>query len=553
MNPNLNNGRATLTRRSFIGAASAAAVTLYTAGCGTNGNDDGAPADDAGGVRGGSLAMPTYQPFGGVKPDLPGNELGVPSAYFAFPRPAVQAFASPPLSGGTITAMMTLAGGAVPAPMGRNRWWQGLNERLGAELDVDLSTGEDYASKFASVVAGGALPDIVQIQPKRTARMPDLLAAEFEDLTEFLGGDAILEYPFLANLPSTGWRSTVFNGAIFGVPPQNIVGNPTWITRRDVFDQLGVDPAPADADAFLQMCIDVTDTAVNRYALAQPPNVINNLAGSMFDAPHGWGVDEAGGFTHMFETDEYRAALDFTARLWDAGVFHPDSFGSVQIVETFNAGTLVLRTQGGTSYPLPTNVAGLDLGFFSPPLAEGGGSARKRLDSGTFQLAAVRKQDSKDRVRELLSVMNYLAAPFGTEEWLFQHYGEEGVHHTWDADLQAPIRTEALAIESFPAIFLGGPPLVIFNPGNQDVAEEFYSHQAEDVPNGLYDASLGLYSATNDSEGEALTQAVDDVRNDVIQGRKTIDDFERAVSDWRNSGGDRIRQEFEDAYAELNA
>ena len=47
---------------------------------------------------------------------------------------------------------------------------------------------------------------------------PELLRAKFADLTEHLSGDAVKEYPFLANLPTESWRTCVFNGGIYGLP-----------------------------------------------------------------------------------------------------------------------------------------------------------------------------------------------------------------------------------------------------------------------------------------------------------------------------------------------
>ena len=54
-------------------------------------------------------------------------------------------------------------------------------------------------------------------------------------------------------------------------------------------------------------------------------NTGNGFYPSMFGAPNLWAVDSSGKFTHTWETDGYKQALAFTADLYKAGVFHPDS------------------------------------------------------------------------------------------------------------------------------------------------------------------------------------------------------------------------------------
>ncbi|RCK71239.1 hypothetical protein DT076_01965 [Desertihabitans brevis] len=72
-------------------------------------------------------------------------------------------------------------------------------------------------TKFDTTVAGGDLPDVVYV-PTDVAQLPRLMEAKFHDLTELLSGDAVAEYPALANLSPDLWRGCVFNGRIWGIP-----------------------------------------------------------------------------------------------------------------------------------------------------------------------------------------------------------------------------------------------------------------------------------------------------------------------------------------------
>src|SRR5690348_10467549 len=58
----------------------------------------------AGTPSAGSVAvkLPTYVPFEGPKPDLPGNEKGLDPAFFKFPADLVKAVTTPPGDGSTV-------------------------------------------------------------------------------------------------------------------------------------------------------------------------------------------------------------------------------------------------------------------------------------------------------------------------------------------------------------------------------------------------------------------------------------------------------------------
>ena len=48
--------------------------------------------------------------------------------------------------------------------------------------------------------------------------LPSFLEAKVQDLTPFVSGDAIKDYPNLASLPTIGWKGMVYDNKIFAVP-----------------------------------------------------------------------------------------------------------------------------------------------------------------------------------------------------------------------------------------------------------------------------------------------------------------------------------------------
>lgn len=497
------------------------------------------------------VALPTYAKLTPAEPDLPGDASGVPDAFFTFPKSPLATVDGVPGTGGTVTSMVAMYGAAIPPSPDRNDWWKGLNERLGVELDISM-TAQDYEAKIATTIAGDDIPDLVHI-PTATPRLPEVLEAKFEDLTEYLSGDAVLDYPNLASLPGYMWETAIHGGAIRAIPPGNIVGQPTWTVRTDVLDSLGADLASAtDADRVLDLFTEVTDAARNNYAITTA-SIVFNLLTTMYSTPFEW-AESGGRFTHAYETDEFRAALEFGTRLWASGVMHPDTFGGANGPELFRGGKLPFFAWGGVGYRslLRTGIPGLELGFWAPPKAEGGGVGPKRLGTGVFQQCAIRKQDSPDRVRELLRILNYFATPFGSQEYLYLKFGTEGTHWKWNEDLQAPVGNQKISDERINVSYFASAPYELFDPGDQDVTAAMHEHQVATIPSGMRNASTGLYSATAEKQWSTLKANADDVANNVLQERATLADWDAAVDEWRATGGDAVRGEYEQAFAELH-
>ena len=99
--------------------------------------------------------LPTYAPFQGPKPDLPGNEQGLDPAFFKFPDPnsLTQTVTTPPGDGSTVTAItyLTLA---PPPPMDQNAAWQAVNKAINATLQMEQVASQDYPARLQVVIAG---------------------------------------------------------------------------------------------------------------------------------------------------------------------------------------------------------------------------------------------------------------------------------------------------------------------------------------------------------------------------------------------------------------
>src|SRR5262249_20789651 len=158
---------------------------------------------------------------------------------------------------------------------------------------------------------------------------PLFLKSKMADLTPYLSGDAIKDYPNLANFPTLAWRQVVINGVIYGVPvPYPLFLWVHWV-QQDLLDADGLN-RPRNADEYKQLAQHFTRPDQNLYGLGIENNVgmgtTNGWLSGIFGAPNIWSLDDkTGKLTSTFETAAFRAALGYARDLWSAGVVHPNA------------------------------------------------------------------------------------------------------------------------------------------------------------------------------------------------------------------------------------
>jgi putative aldouronate transport system substrate-binding protein len=90
----------------------------------------------------------------------------------------------------------------------------GRQQANGATFKIILTPTADYVPKLNTVIASGDLPDILSNVHSNVANAPEFMRTQLADLTPYLGGDAVKDYPNLANIPPACWKQTVFNAGI---------------------------------------------------------------------------------------------------------------------------------------------------------------------------------------------------------------------------------------------------------------------------------------------------------------------------------------------------
>ncbi|MFD7025754.1 hypothetical protein [Promicromonospora sukumoe] len=531
-----------ISRRSLLmgGMGLGAFAVLGLAGCSNEGRGGGALTGNA------TVALPTYVPYDGVPMDIKGTD-GVPDTMLRYPANPQKVTSGRPGDGEDV-GIFGMTNTPVPPGADKNAYWQELHERLGFALTIALTPAGDFSDRFQTTVAGDRLPDIFEMFPGDVPGLPNLLEERAADLTEYLSGDAVKKYPFLANIPTESWQSCVYNGKIFAVPvPRGPAQSGVFYARQDWFEAEGIDPNVASAEEFYDLCKELSGG--NTWALGRVP--LGHLR-QMFEIPNGWSED-GGKLTSANLHERQQEALELGRRLVADGFVHPDGVPATQpqrktwlvngtirmLDDTFSA------WPDFSNYPIDENFR---LAVAAPPLAEGGGTAGIHLGAPVQNITSISKK-SEGRVEALLDVINYLAAPFGSEEHLFRTYGVEGVHHELDGT--DPVLTEQGRTEIQLGLkYVVEGPWVNFQAGDPDVAQAEHDAQAAVVPTAVPNPVQGLFSDTASRKGGQLGEKLASTESDILAGRKPVTAWADAASAWAKGGGDTIRDEYQKALAE---
>jgi putative aldouronate transport system substrate-binding protein len=454
-------------------------------------------------------------------------------------------------------------------PVDQNAQWQAINKAVNAKLNVVYIPFADFDPKWASIQASNELPDIMcTITRPSTPIVPAFLDAKCADLTPYLAGDAVKAYPNLAALPSRAWKSALVNGKIYGVPATLSPYFWWFWGHQEVLDQLGLS-YPKSAAEFKETALKVNSPQNNTWAIGSEGgsqyafSTVNGLWNGVFKAPNYWAVDANGKFTYLFETDEYRQAMVYAADLFKNGLYHPKSleYNTASARIDFRARQMIFRFDGLQSSPYwgGSNAVPMDppshITLVPPFSADGQGRPVYYFGRPNFGFSLIKKATDA-RVKELLGILDFLAAPFGSQEFELIAYGVRGSDFEYD-DRGNPVLTDQGKAEIGPNgsawYSLVRPSPYYYSPADPKAPEIYQGYEKQLAPIGVEDASIGTFSPTFAAKGTILLDSIGGGAQDIIAGRRDVSDWDQLVKDWQNNGGNQIKSEFAASYAQLNS
>lgn len=575
--------RRDVLRQLAVGVMAAGALPLLQA-CGTL--TPAAPtAAPAAAPAAASAVFPTYLPTtSGPKPDYPSSGPQYEDGFTNYPANNPQSWTRPAPGSGSKVAIFAqqrgIGGNTAPTPLDQNPAWQEINRQLNAAVAFNISpAGQDYNTKLAAIMAGSDLPDIMFFQggiggtnatsstvgASGTSNMPAFMQHSLADLTPYLGGDAAKDYPNLAAIPTFAWKNSgcAYNGKLYMWPVERYRPLNMLFRNTGIWDaELGANYIPANADEFKRVLQQLNRPNENRYAV-EGVNIQYNLQvfPAMFGAPNGWALDSQGKLTRDIETPQYREAVAYVRDLIASGLYHPDfiqnlanatSTGATQTFAGGHAAVIVYTfgvnwsTLWNTAHAAQPPVDFLPLGLFP---AHDGGKPGHFLGPGFIATNGM-KQASPDRIKELLRIVDWLAAPFGSQEDLLLTYGIKDQEYTLDSNMH-PVQLpgKAADTQAVPWQYVVQHPQVMFFPNYPDYARLEADAEKMLIPAGIEDPTWGLFTPSMGTVGPTIGQLVLDTLTDILVGRRDVSEYDQMVKDWQTRGGNQLRGELEQAIA----
>jgi putative aldouronate transport system substrate-binding protein len=563
-----------LTRRGFM-RISAVGALMLSAACSPSAPPSPGPNINAG-VGKKLNPYPTYVPVtNGPKPDYHTDDPRFDDGFDNYPASPIKAIAEKPGTGGTIN-ILNRAYFPPPTPFAQNPTWQEVNRQINANMAINVIGGPDYQTKFVTTMAGDDLPDIMHIY-NGYALAPNLqgfFKAKCADLTPYLAGDAAKDYPYLAALPTYAWKNSVsaIDGQLFLIPIQRHLPifpgfGGYFFANTEIWNkEIGEGYVPKNADDLKRILVQLTKPQENRWGIGNSgvasnageggPFALSTYA-AMFGAPHNWKLDASGKLIRNRETPEYKAAVGFLRDLMAAGVFPPDVATITQSRPQHAQGRFVMAIDGYGNSWIDLLRQGSQFGnrfhLIKPFAATDGGKPQAFLSHG-FVSMNVLKKASPDRIKELLRVMNFLAAPFGSQEDLLLSYGLQAQDYALDPKGNPVPTSEGIARASYvPWRYIAQHPWVNFQADLPGFAKASHEAQQALLPIGVSDPTDGYFSATAWAKGQTADVHFQDGMIDIILGRRQLSEYDDLVKAWQAEAGEQVRKEFVDSMAAAKA
>ena len=521
-----------------------------------------------------SAALPSYiAPNLAAPPDFDAHDPRVTLAWNNYPKnPPVSWNKPAPGTGGIVNAFM-VDYYPPPTPYDSNPTWQAVNKALNANVQMTQVSGPDYPLRMATMMAGGDIPDIIHLFAGITGAFVPPGTAEFvksqcQDLTQYLAGDAVKDYPNLAAIPSYAWSNSacVIDGALYSWPIHRYLpGLSYFFKNTDMWNaRVGADTAPQNADDWKKIVTELNDPNNGVWGLGAVVNGIGapNMGiigyAMMFGAPNVWGMDSSGKVIRDRETDQYKAAVGYLRDMWAGGVIWPDAPSSNDARANFVGKKFATCVEGfgnswndfwlrGLNQNPPTN-----FDIILPFSADANTKVQSYITGGYIS-TNVMKKASSDRVQELLRIVDYLAKPFGTQEDLLITYGLSPADYTIGPDGNPTLTSDGKSRSQYvPWQYMSDRPYATYYAGIPNYAQHvnMIEQKLVDTKIAVADVTLGYYSPTGaSSAGKQAEQAFTDGVNNIVLGRDPMSNYDQLVKTWQDAVGTRIKQEYNDAIA----
>ncbi|MBD2848046.1 extracellular solute-binding protein [Paenibacillus sp. IB182496] len=470
-----------------------------------------------------------------------------------------------------------------------------MREEMGINLDTlwSVQEGDNYITKLRlALSAGEPLPDVLVVGDMQLASelIDSGLVQPIGDVFDAHASDIVKA---AYNRDPSIWYPVYKDGDYYGLPiiaAGDHNDNVLYI-RNDWLDAVGLDAPSTIAEMETVMeAFKTQDPDGNGkddtygFSFSLGSNVgrgdANMIYGAFGAIPGIWMKQDDGSLVYGSTLPEIKPALAKLKEWKEKGYLHPESgiYDRQKTYELFNSGRagMIAGEVWLPVYPLPNlaqNVPGAEYDVIPAPTGPDGSAARW---GKPFNAGVVLVNKDFEHPEALILYLNNLFEYWNAdnpkyENGYFQGYdydiidgkvvngsdipgGQISVHHYFLYNSQRPIAPYQYQ-DTLTALYEGKAPETAFERYSYSLGEMYLKAGAvaksqRDI--NVYDYGIGL-TDTMKTRWDRLQQMESETFVKIIYGELPLDEFDRFVEKWKAEGGDKITQEMNDWYDEVNS
>lgn len=427
------------------------------------------------------------------------------------------------------------------------------------KLTYQFFPADTYEEKLNTSFATGSLPQVTYLKNSTTfVQMKEAIKdGQFWEI-----GPLLSEFPNLNKLKPEILNNTKVDGKLYSLYIGRPLARQGMIYRKDWADKLGLS-APANVDELFEMAKAFTEQDPDGNGQKDTIGIVDRnelvygafkTVSSWFGTPNYWGTKD-GKLEPEFTFEGYYDTMDFFKKVRENGYMNQDfaATSKTDAVKMFTSGKAGMYIGGSMQdidslhKDLIKNVPEAVLDTHSMVAGPDGNFAQWMIP-GYNNIVLFPKSAVKDEaeLRKILAFFDKMMTP---EVANVMYWGIEGVHYTVVDGKAKPSSEKELIereVKGYKDSVIGEAETNGMYESYNELPGRIHAEELllENVKVGVADPTAALDSVTYMEKGVELQQIITDATYQYMYGQIDKAGFEKAVSDWKSRGGDKIIEEF---------
>lgn len=439
-----------------------------------------------------------------------------------------------------------------------------IEEYTKTKLKLTVLPNNDYNDTLPAKLASGELPQVIAVSD---VKAPFIIDA-FRNGLFWEVGPYLKDYPNLSKVPEITYQNLSLDGKIYGLPKVRDLARWAFLYRKDWLDNLGLqEPKTLDDLYNVLRAFTFNDPDKNG-----KDDTLGFIASKLhrgpaqfttyFGTPTGGGSwkEEGGRFIRDVEMDEFLQGLNYFKRLYDENILNKDFavMDRQNYEDAFKNGKvgMILHVTAQATFmqnAIRRKDPNAELGLIG--VLEGPNGPYTWTETGYNGLHVFPKSSVKteEELRRILSFFDKL----GDESMAtFFEYGLEGKHHELKDGkvvLKEPeLKNNEVTVPYTYRLPVNLPILGAKEAVLEPITVKALEQNQKNLEYAKSSPAVNLTSDTHSQLGSQIETILTDAQVKYVMGKIDEAGWKAAVQEWLDRGGEKIRKEYEKAYAELN-